>query len=246
MSVINAASTSLTEWRSSVKHTHTPQKTTQREMLGFKKGDRVKASAKLFDGNGTRDSNGLFLFSEKWTADGNGEWCYGTVSFVYVRRGRTVQKYRVKYDEGTIMEALENHLELVVDEGDSDEGSTSENEMGGSNYSDVSTVEGERLRGLRAQGMREPAPEETEIGGNVTSDSEGEVGEDNVGDMRDALDPLGIGDTVMVHDVTWQRIESLEEDARTEPEVETKFSRLHVSDSTREVDFCLQLMPLSK
>jgi hypothetical protein len=78
-------------------------------MPRFKKGERVRASAKLFDGNGTRDRNDL-LFSEKWLADGNGEWCYGTVSFVYVRRGRTKQKYRVKYDEGTTMEALENHL----------------------------------------------------------------------------------------------------------------------------------------
>ena len=69
-------------------------------MPRFKKGDRVKASAKLFDGNGGRDRNGL-LYSEKWAADGHGEWCYGTVSFVYVRRGRKAQKYRVKYDEGT-------------------------------------------------------------------------------------------------------------------------------------------------
>ncbi len=77
-------------------------------MPRFKKGDRVKASAKLFDGNGGRDRNGL-LFSEKWAADGNGEWCYGSVSFVYIRRCRAVQKYRVKYDEGTTMEVLENH-----------------------------------------------------------------------------------------------------------------------------------------
>ncbi len=44
------------------------------------------------------------LFSEKW-ADKNGEWCYGTVSFVYARKGRHAQRYRVKYDEGTVMQA---------------------------------------------------------------------------------------------------------------------------------------------
>ena len=115
-------------------------------MPRFKKGDRVKASAKLFDSNETRDRNGL-LFSEKWAADGNGEWCYGSVSFVYKKRGRTVQKYRVKYDEGTTMEALENHLEPYDNDGDSDEGSESGNEMAGSqgSESDGSTVEPERV-----------------------------------------------------------------------------------------------------
>jgi hypothetical protein len=42
-------------------------------MARFRKGDRVRASSTLFDGEGVRDRNGL-LFSEKWLADGNGEW----------------------------------------------------------------------------------------------------------------------------------------------------------------------------
>jgi hypothetical protein len=126
--VFDVASPSLLEWQSCVKHTQTTQKTRKRDMARFRKGDRVRASATLFDGDGARDRNGL-LFSEKWAADGHGEWCYGTVSFVYVRRGRTAQKYRVKYDEGTTMEALENHLELFVQDGDSDEGSESGNEI---------------------------------------------------------------------------------------------------------------------
>jgi hypothetical protein len=98
-------------------------------MPQFKKGDRVRAKATLFDGEGTRDRNGL-LFSEKWAADGHGEWCYGAVSFVYARRGRHAQLYRVKYDEGTVMQAEDAHLELAEDEEDSDD--ESDNELGGS------------------------------------------------------------------------------------------------------------------
>jgi hypothetical protein len=215
-------------------------------MPGFKKGDRVRAKATVFDGDGRRDRNGL-LWSEKWAADKNGEWCYGTVSFVYARRSRTEQKYRVKYDEGTVMEALEHHLEMVLDEGDSDEGSEGGHEMGGSNCddSDGSTVEGERVLAMRAGDPQDPEPEEADSGGNVTSDSDGEMGENNM-NMRDAQEPLAIGDTVEVNGVTWQRLESLEEDVRTEPEVKTTFTRLHVDDTTKEVEVFLQLMPLSK
>lgn len=217
-------------------------------MTRFDKGDRVRAKANLFD-EGTRDRNGL-LFSEKWAADGHGEWCYGTVSFVYVRRGRQMQKYRVKYDEGTCMEALEEHLEIVVGEEDSD-GSDDVNEMGGSQCedSDGSTVEPERIRDVIQGGViQADVDNREEGGGNVTSDSEGEMGETNQGDFprRPTLEPLSVGDRVTVHGVTWERIEQLEEDCRTQEEVETKFRRIHFTDATREVDIFLQLMPLSK
>ena len=210
-------------------------------MTRFAKGDRVRAKANLFD-EGTRDRNGL-LFSEKWAADGHGEWCYGTVSFVYVRRGRQIQKYRVKYDEGTSMEALEEHLEIVVGEEDSD-GSDDVNEMGGSQCedSDGSTVEGERVvQAGRAGEPREPVAEEDDGGGNVTSDSEGELGEDNMAGRGDAREPLQIGETVSVHDVMWERIESLDQDARREENIESKFTRLHFNDATKEVDVFWQL-----
>jgi hypothetical protein len=113
-----------------VLNTLTRDKRQASEMPRFSKGDRVRAKATLLDGGEeTRDRNGL-LFSEKWAADNNGEWCYGTVSFVFARRGRHVQKYRVKYDEGTILEAEDAHLELIEDDDDSG-GEESGNEMGG-------------------------------------------------------------------------------------------------------------------
>ncbi len=66
----------------------------------FNKGDRVRLKATLFD-NGKRDRNGL-LFSEKWLADGNGEWCYGDVTHVYVKKGRQPQKYRIYERSGHV------------------------------------------------------------------------------------------------------------------------------------------------
>ncbi len=49
---------------------------------------------------------------------------------MFARRGRHVQNYRVKYDEGTTMEAEDAHLELIEDDDDSG-GEESGNEMGG-------------------------------------------------------------------------------------------------------------------
>ena len=116
----------------------------------------MTAKATIFDGGeATRDRNGL-LFSEKWAADEHGEWCYGTVSFVYARRGRHAQLYQVKYDEGTVMQAEDVHLEVAQDEDDSDEGS--DNEMGGSDAenSNDETVYEEEVGGFRIGERAEP------------------------------------------------------------------------------------------
>jgi hypothetical protein len=68
-----------------VLNTLTHDKRQASEMPRFSKGDRVRAKATLFDGGEeTRDRNEL-LFSEKWAADKNEEWCCGTASFVYAR-----------------------------------------------------------------------------------------------------------------------------------------------------------------
>ena len=172
-------------------------------MPQFAKGDRVRVSAVRFD-NDTRDRNGL-TFSEKWAADGNGEWCYGNVVHVYKVKGRQQQTYKVKYDDGTSMVSAEMHLETVLDHEDSDDALSEENnEMGGSNCedSDGSTVELER--GIPPERSREDDEEDRE--GNVTSDSEGEMGEDNV-NLRQAAEPLDIGDVVEAHGLTWERVE---------------------------------------
>ncbi len=58
--------------------------------------------ATQFDGEGERDELGL-TFSEKWLRDGNGEWCYGKISYVFVKKSRQPQKYRILYHDGTFI-----------------------------------------------------------------------------------------------------------------------------------------------
>ncbi len=38
-------------------------------------------------------------------------WCYGKISFVFKKKARMSQKYRIKYHEGTVMESLEAGIE---------------------------------------------------------------------------------------------------------------------------------------
>ena len=61
-------------------------------------------------------------WSERWLRDGHGEWCYGKVTFVFKKKPRMPQKYRIKYHEGTVMESLEADIERAPeDETSSDE-----------------------------------------------------------------------------------------------------------------------------
>ena len=86
----------------------------------FSKGERVRVLATKFD-NEKRDNAGM-NFSERWLADGNGTWCYGTISRVYVKKGRMPQKYSIKYDIGGTMACEEQHIENPgMEETDSDE-----------------------------------------------------------------------------------------------------------------------------
>jgi hypothetical protein len=73
--------------------------------------DRVKSSAMLYDA-GTEDENGL-TFSQRQLGKGLGAFCFGTVTFVYRKRGREVQKYRVRWDDGSLSQVEHQHLELV-------------------------------------------------------------------------------------------------------------------------------------
>ena len=84
----------------------------------------MRVRATKFDGEGERDELGL-TFSEKWLRDGNGEWCYGKISFVYKKQSRKAQKYRILYHEGTTMESLEGDIEMAPED---DEVSVSETE----------------------------------------------------------------------------------------------------------------------
>jgi hypothetical protein len=92
-------------------------------MTKYVKGDQVRVHATKF--NGTVDELGL-QFRERWARDGNGEWCYGKVSFVFKKRSRTPQKYIILYHDGTTMESLEKNIEMAPDE--TDDGDTESEE----------------------------------------------------------------------------------------------------------------------
>ena len=63
----------------------------------FRKKDRVKVLATRFDKEEVEE--GERKFSEKWAADGNGIWCYGTkITRVYVKKRRQAQEYMIRYD----------------------------------------------------------------------------------------------------------------------------------------------------
>jgi hypothetical protein len=79
--------------------------------------------------------------------------------------------YRVKYDEGTVMQAEDAHLEHADDVDDSDE--ESDNELGGSEAenSNDETVYEEQVGGFRFGERGEPVGGlvEDDGGGNVTA-----------------------------------------------------------------------------
>ena len=84
-------------------------------------GDRVKSRATLYDA-GTEDEEGN-TFSQRQLGKGLGAFCYGAVTHVYRKVGRQSQKYRVRWDDGTISQVFSKHLELVsVQEGSRDVG----------------------------------------------------------------------------------------------------------------------------
>ena len=75
----------------------------------FAVGDRVRCLATRFDA-GSADRNGD-VFSVRQRALGFGEYCFGSVKWVYSSR-KGEQSYRVLYDgDSTQMQSTESHLE---------------------------------------------------------------------------------------------------------------------------------------
>lgn len=95
----------------------------------------MRVHATKFDGDGEEDDTedtdkAVEKWSEKWRREGNGEWCYGKVTFVFRKKPRQPQKYRIKYHEGTVMESLETDIELAPEEEAEDETSSAERQLG--------------------------------------------------------------------------------------------------------------------
>ena len=121
----------------------------------FGKGDRVKAYATRFDKAEKDLEEGEELFSAKWAADGNGIWCHGAVSRVYVKKGRKPQEYMIRYDNGESMKGLEEHLEAAQDDGESEIASEEERDNMDRDSDDYSTDDFEPDPEVRAQQLQD-------------------------------------------------------------------------------------------
>ena len=205
----------------------------------YKKSDYVKVLATEFD-NESRDRAGM-NFSERWAADGNGLWCYGTISRVYVKKGRLPQKYSIKYDGGQTMTSVEETIEPANDDDEDeqpDEGDI--DDMNRPLDTDSDTVSCDSEGRSKEQDKDDEDTDEDE-GVNEANDDK---------DMNDG-DGVLIGETVVCGDVddpkrlTWTRIKDIETDQRTAAHRQTFFKNLVMDDRTAELDMFLALMPLS-
>jgi hypothetical protein len=232
-------------------------------MTKLKKNDLVRVHAKHFNApDGGTNDNGL-TFEENWAREGNGEWCHGRVSFVYRKKSRESQKYRILYDDGTTMESLEEIMEASP-EGDEDaysEESTdfeNETEAQAEDREDRPPVFDPRdVEGHWTGGEDQPTSMEVEESDNDSEEDDETLvvggvhyqvsakrkrGNDIVSDGE----TIKMGEVVVVGDLRWKRIEGLPEDPRTEPHLPTTFKTNLFHDETREVDVFEALMPVSK
>ena len=179
--------------------------------------DRVKSSAVLYD-QGTEDENGL-TFSQRQLGKGLGAFCFGAVSFVYRQRGREVQKYRVRWDDGSISQVEHQHLERVtVEEGSRDVG-------GGTDIN-----------------------EETDFDRFVTVDSEETDDEDErATETTVAREVTRVGGVVEVSGVKWKRVENIGRDVREGMErFDLQVKPFVINGSTTEKDLFWLCMPVSR
>jgi hypothetical protein len=130
----------------------------------YRKKDYVKVLAIKFD-NDERDKSGM-NFSERWAADyGNGLWCYGTMSRVYVKKRGQPQKYSIKYDGGQSMARIEDQIEPANEEEDDEEANDGDKEPDRGSGNQSTDSEGQTFQ-----------PQEDK---DVTDDDLGSVNEDD-------------------------------------------------------------------
>ena len=229
-------------------------------MSKFAKGDQVRVRATKFDGEGERDELGL-TFSEKWLRDGNGEWCYGKITFVYKKQSRKAQKYRILYHEGTTMESLEGDIEMAPED---DEESVSETEEERAMTIDELEDEGDDDRHPQDRGEAESDYEGPDDGNvelqsdeddNPRADETVSLGGVNypifakrkrANDWQGSEEEVLMGDIVKAGEYTWERIEGIENDCREEPHFDTTFKTNLFGNDATEVDIFWAFMPLQR
>jgi len=202
----------------------------------FAKTDRVRVYATRFDKEEVEE--GEQKFSEKWAADGNGIWCYGTIMRVYVKKSRQSQEYMIRHDNGESMRGMKEHIEMAREDGESDNDSEEAKDNMDRDSDDAST-DMELDDEVRAQQQ----DNDTEL----TDDEAGEVAEGEEDEMGVELE---VGETVTKGDAedpkkkTWTRIAALPIDPRTEKREDTTFKNIRISDDTTDLDIFLALLPL--
>jgi hypothetical protein len=180
-------------------------------------GDRVKSRATLYDA-GTEDENGL-TFSQRQLGKGLGAFCFGAVTHVYRKVGRQSQKYRVKWDDGTVSQVLHEYLELLsVGEGSSDVGGgTDINEE--TDFDIFVTVDGEE----------------------TDDEAEGHQGLTEVGEVT------RVGGVVEVGNVKWKRIENVTRDVREGHErFDLQVKPFAINNATLEKELFWLCMPVTR
>ena len=183
----------------------------------FKSKDRVRALAELFDKD-TEDEHGR-TYSQKRQAQGLGAYCLGTITRVYYRRGTNLQKYMVKWDEGTSTSLFEQHL-LPVEEG-------TENGLDGD----------DETSGLSQHLTRDG--ESTDEGeDDIETETQGEI-------MRDpAAEITPIGSTVLCEEYRWRRVKSIAADTRAaHPEFEFGTRNVTITENTSLNEILWLCMP---
>jgi hypothetical protein len=211
----------------------------------FSKGERVRVLATKFD-NEKRDNAGM-NFSERWPADGNGTWCFGTISRVYVKRRGAPQKYSIKYDIGGTMACEEQHIENAgIEESDSDESKNDEREEVDSDAENEDNDEDNETDNEEEEGGTVMEMDQDKI---LTDESEGE-GDDNAD--RQEAEITEIGETIWCGKEDdparqcWRRVEGITEDVRTEETKDTTLKNLRITDNTTELEIFWALMPLKQ
>jgi hypothetical protein len=204
-------------------------------------------------------------FSEKWLRDGNGEWCYGKISFVFKKRSRQPQKYRILYHEGTSMESLEQDIEMAPETEDKSDSDDTPDEQGMSvdDREDESDDDRHPYDQIADEAMAEAMMGEDVDVGNVELDSDEDedyreeetvtvggvqyqVGKKRKKEEEGEGTQIKMGETVTAGEYRWTRVEGMLEDCRKEPHFETVFKSNLFNEDATEVDIFKALMPLSR
>jgi hypothetical protein len=187
-----------------------------------KKGDRVKCLATRFD-EGSEDRNGE-RFSLRYAAAGNGTFCFGVIAHVCALTSNPIQTCRVKHDDGESQKSTQAHLLPASLDDDSD---------------------GESEDPSAENQAEDDDADDNQDG--VVTDSDDDIDPHGL-DGSDMTEAMEIGDSKVVGDRTWVRVESTPEETAKWRKKEPAGMRMRhraLNNDTREVDTHDDLLPTS-